>query len=1852
MRSFIVASFAIICPLFALEPPSQSRPSLWPRPSPQPTIQQEVDKRPFTKDPTGGGLSVDGVDEPLRAGTMLTVAFPTAMVAPDRIDVEGSESPIEVSPALDTDFIWRTQSQGELVVKAPLIPAESYRFRLREGVRDLSGNPLPVDAWGLEMTTPPLRVVEEDYGERNNLNASPQVPLEFNYPVRLADAANGVWFQDRITREKFAAEILLNAAEGNMDDAPVVEAKEATDDITAFRVRPIQPLPVGRRYDLVVDGICDAYGGRLLRYPQVFPIGATRSLELDYVAARNFPLEIPRVEVKFSQTLGDMQLPQDALQISPDVTRLNIRKDGSFLVAEGDFKPNSRYSVTVSEKILGTSGYGLAKSETWGASFRPKESAILFPAQQIRQRSVLGLKFAFYQVNTSELEWKLADVPLDKLPAVLSREREFEKSLKDSQGGQVWTKEGTFQRQASQPLIADLGLNVIAFGEIPAAGEDKEVLREITWKPEDSAALGGAKLLEVTGRDFQGRVIGNRALIYFGEVALTRKLTKSHSVVRAASLTDGKPVNKSVVTALDKDLKEIARSPTDENGLATFDMLSTAVAKYFLCEDSLQPVAISDQFSGGSLSARPPPALRTYTLTDRPLYRPGQSIQFKGFVREEQTGTLKIPAGRAVKWTIERAHVGEVLAGGEAQLDAEGGWNGTWTSPMDSPVGEFVLKAVINGQPTLPARFQIQEFRNPPFSVICENLAAKRPAESVVSVQSQYFHGASNAGSVVKWTATWVSDSADGEYHGGDDWTRVDSYSEGAKPPDFTAETSGEAVLDAAGSVVLRCDAPFKDPGNRARCQVIWRVDVTGPDGQTITGGTTQDVAMAAVLLGIKRGESEAGNVQFFWSAQEVFATAPEAVKVQLFHVETKSVKERLAPNVYRYRNFDRYELVEERQQVTEDSLEFTPGKPGRYVALISPLPGAPGFSVSEEAYLAGDEASEVPVQSDTSATVFSVKAGTRENAKPWLVGEKAVLNVLAPTEGVAWVSVETDQVLDTFTAPLNGNTSRIEIPIKPEYEPNVFVSVYLLRPGGSDQLAGEMYGYDQLAVQAPERALEISVRTSRPEYEPREKISGEVTVKAAGRPVSGADLVIYAVDDSILTLGGWSLPRMLADFFPARNFAVVTYSALKAYVDKIAPSSLTMKGFVAGDAGAEHFGNVAFTRKEFKPLILWRPTVRTNAKGVARFECEAPDNLTRFRVVAVAQTRNNQFGAGDATFAVSKKLLIEPALPRFFREGDQLELRAVARQKVSDAEKLVVRCTVDGGLELDGAAQQEVSAARDTPAIVRFRARAISTGWAKVKFEARSAAKLTDAVEVTLPVADAAIPQKESVSGLLTGSTLSAREVMLPTWSQARGTFNLAVSTTPWLNKLMGLPFLLDYPHGCFEQKSSRLLGYTLLGGLLEYLPEVQARRASYEHVIRETLREFETGLLPDGRLPYWARGTEANDFVTIQTAWCVNQAERAGFDVPERLSTELAGALEKMVSAQMALSPSLRAFAIFALSQGGGETSDMAASAATELFLQRDKLSGEGKAMLAIAMHDLGLEQEKQRVLVSEFPTDFSTIDFNPETFASGMRTEALCGWARLLVEPEKSGEAIRERLFKLAESSASLSTQENLWLLVTFNAMMRATPSGQLAANPAPETLSANGTAGSWSKQDLARLADFAVAGLQPGGSFVLKAEYRTREKEVVPVSHGLSIDRVIKNLTNPLRDGSDRAPYQLGDQILISYRISSEKPQSYIVVVDSLPAGLEVVNPDLNLFGKFYGLPAEAEGESADLSHSEMRDQQTNLYFDELPAGTRNYSVLARATAEGTFVWPTTQISPMYDSRFFGRSASSRCHVAAQ
>ena len=100
-------------------------------------------------------------------------------------------------------------------------------------------------------------------------------------------------------------------------------------------------------------------------------------------------------------------------------------------------------------------------------------------------------------------------------------------------------------------------------------------------------------------------------------------------------------------------------------------------------------------------------------------------------------------------------------------------------------------------------------------------------------------------------------------------------------------------------------------------------------------------------------------------------------------------------------------------------------------------------------------------------------------------------------------------------------------------------------------------------------------------------------------------------------------------------------------------------------------------------------------------------------------------------------------------------------------------------------------------------------------------------------------------------------------------------------------------------------------------------------------------------------------------------------------------------------------------------------------------------------------------------------------------------------------------------------------------------------------------------------------------------------------------------------------------------------------------DALPGGIEAVNPNLALIGRFLQMPAADPSDRVlGLSHSEMRDQATLLYFDDFEPGTGTYSVLARATAAGTFRWPATQVYPMYDSRFSGLSPSSICVISGE
>src|SRR5206468_12680471 len=124
----------------------------------------------------------------------------------------------------------------------------------------------------------------------------------------------------------------------------------------------------------------------------------------------------------------------------------------------------------------------------------------------------------------------------------------------------------------------------------------------------------------------------------------------------------------------------------------------------------------------------------------------------------------------------------------------------------------------------------------------------------------------------------------------------------------------GDAQLDAHGFATLACESPFKDNPAVGRVHVVWRADVTSIDGQTLTGGEMATRFLAETRLGVRCEEQviEPPGIQVERDARDPPDQKLNRVPVRadLFHVTTKTVKEQIAPFVYRYRNTDQFAKV------------------------------------------------------------------------------------------------------------------------------------------------------------------------------------------------------------------------------------------------------------------------------------------------------------------------------------------------------------------------------------------------------------------------------------------------------------------------------------------------------------------------------------------------------------------------------------------------------------------------------------------------------------------------------------------------------------------------------------------------------------------------------------------------------------------------------------------------------------------------------------------------------------------------------------------------------------------------------
>jgi hypothetical protein len=156
-----------------------------------------------------GGVTIDPGEGEIVPGEELTITFPTAMVSADKIDLANQPCPLVSEPKVEGDFLWKSQTEGVFTVKS-VVAGARHRFTLAPGLRDLANNRVAPSGWAAEFTAPDF-TVRTDFEKRGQLSVRPQVALESTYDVRLTEAAEHVYFQDRDSQQRFPVEVVIES---------------------------------------------------------------------------------------------------------------------------------------------------------------------------------------------------------------------------------------------------------------------------------------------------------------------------------------------------------------------------------------------------------------------------------------------------------------------------------------------------------------------------------------------------------------------------------------------------------------------------------------------------------------------------------------------------------------------------------------------------------------------------------------------------------------------------------------------------------------------------------------------------------------------------------------------------------------------------------------------------------------------------------------------------------------------------------------------------------------------------------------------------------------------------------------------------------------------------------------------------------------------------------------------------------------------------------------------------------------------------------------------------------------------------------------------------------------------------------------------------------------------------------------------------------------------------------------------------------------------------------------------------------------------------------------------------------
>lgn len=1552
----------------------------------------------------------------------------------------------------------------------------------------------------------------------------------------------------------------------------------------------------------------------------------------------------PRICFQFSEALADSKTDFAPFVSVAGAANAAVTAEGQQLCVDG-LRHGQKYAIGVRQGVPSGVGETLLKSASYDIYVRDRSPSVRFTGRNYVLPRTGQEGIPVISVNTSEVLVDLYRIGDRNLLPTLKAD-EFLSQLSRSSAVALGREKGVKVWSGTLATANDLNRDVTtAFPALQATGPLETGIYVMTARPPGGPAKRDDE------EDYEE---GRRSTQWFvvSDLGLTALKGADGVNVMARSLATGSPLPGIQLRLVARNNEVLGSRVTDTSGRATFDpglargegglapglLVATSAAgaggaagpDYGFLDLGQSPFDLSDRgVKGRAVQA----GLDAFVYTERGVYRSGETVNATALLRDSKGVTVpSLPLTLVVKRPDGVEHRREQVAdqglGGRAwSLPLlNGAMRGTWRiQAFGDPKAPVLGEATFLLEDYVPERLELVLTPQRP------TLAPGEPA--AIDLSARYLYGAPGAGLEV--TGEVVVQKASGPGVRG-----LDGFSVGLGDEEIeasTVELEQPATTGPDGKVTVQVPVQAVAAPRPIEAKITLRVGE--PGGRAIERSLTLPILPEGPVLGVRKtfgGDLAEGALATF----DVVMAAPNGARLARRDVAWSLYR---VERTYQWYNSDGrwgYEPVKSTKRVADGRVDLAADAPGRIASAVGygtyrldvAADGVPTgrTSVTFSVGFSGEATADTPDLLEVTLDKASYRSGETMEArlKPRFAGR-------------ATLAVVTDGVQEFRDVDLPAEGASVSIPVKAEWGAGAYLVATAYRPldGAAKRMPGRALGLAWFAIDRTERSLDVTLGTV-DKMRPRGPMS--VPVRLAGLvPGEEAYVTVAAVDLGILNLTRYATPDPAGHFFGQKQLGVEFRDLYGYLIDGMQGAAGQIRA--GGDASP---GTLNGTPPAQEPLSRYSGVVKVGPDGAADVTFDIPAFNGTVRVSAAAWTKS-RVGSAEADVIVRDPVVVTGTLPRFLSVGDRSRLRldldnieGAAADYVVDVdlagpilgEADALRRTVRLGVGAKGDVTIPIAAAGPGDAVVTVRLTGPDT-----VIDQRFAIRIQPGTSALV---------RRTVRPLDPGGSLQVTSDLLADILPGTGAVSVSVSPLAALD-VPGLLQSLDrYPYGCSEQIVSRALP-------LLYVNKLAAAQAlgldgQLDERIKGAIERVLARQDSNGAFGLWGVGGADDVWLDSYVTDFLTRARELKFPVPaiafnlalERLRNFVANTTETDGRGDDL------AYATYVLARNGRPVAgDLRYLADTKLATFATPLA---RAQIAAALGLIGDRGRSQTVFASAIGQLRTLRDGPAGRSDYGTRLRDGAGLIALASETGSARDLLRPVTAVIEEERARrtyTSTQENAWMVLAAEALARdaegsrVTVDGEAVTGPLVRTFRAPALA-----QAAVRIGNDGAAPAQ----LIVNVTGHPIGPEPAE-SRGYTVERSYYRL-----DGTkvDIARVRQNERLVAVLKVTEPQAlQARVLLVDRLPAGLEIDNPKLVDSGSVAALDwLKAEVAPA---HAEYRDDRFVAAFDRTPQQPATFQVAytVRAVAPGRYIHPAATVEDMYRPDRFGRTAFGTVEVTA-